>query len=177
MVLHITWPRNLSSCQRDPTRQPRSFFGVSEDTIRAILLKFGLWGHVFSTDNNDGVDILHRDLSSLPILSAGQSQLLTMARAGVKKYAISASGRFLDPYNVLPKPVLLLDEPTASLDPAPESKIHELIDTEFVEKGCTYIISHRSSVLSNDARPNRDIIAWIQDGSMVEVGNPGEIRT
>lgn len=81
-------------------------------------------------------------------MSAGQKQLLTIARAMVED-----------------APMMILDEATSSVDTRTEIKIQEAMDK--LTKGRTsFVIAHRLSTIKN-----ADIILVLKDGDIIESGN------
>jgi ATP-binding cassette subfamily B protein len=85
-------------------------------------------------------------------LSGGQRQRLALARA-----------LLLDP------PLLLLDDPTAAVDPGTEHEIIEALDTA-VQGRTTFIVAHRLSTLRR-----ADRILVLERGSLVQVGTHREL--
>lgn len=86
------------------------------------------------------------------LLSVGQKQRLSIARALVRN-----------------APVLILDEPTASLDAETESRV--LANLEQWSQGrVVFLITHRVSTLSRV-----DQIAFLADGQVVENGSHAEL--
>jgi len=81
-------------------------------------------------------------------LSAGQRQRLSIARAIVRD-----------------TPILILDEPTASLDAETEHRILENL-SDWGEDRIVFIITHRLSTIKN-----ADQIAFLKDGRITEVGS------
>lgn len=155
---------------------------LSNETLIASLQKTELWSRfqqgATGMDEYFGVDsrsssafhhILDTKLSDLPELSVGQTQLLALCRALVKAHSAQCIGR---------KPVVLLDEVTASLDPATESIVHRLIDEAFTEKGHTVLwVAHRIDVLTKYTPPGRDVVVVVLgDGRLQEVITDGSLE-
>ncbi|KAI1297079.1 putative ABC transporter [Xylaria venustula] len=107
--------------------------------------------------------ILGQTIAGKNELSIGQTQLFAMARALVRASELRAAGI---------RPVVLLDEVTASMDANTEATIHEVIESEFTANGLTVIIvAHRAGVLSGDTgKPGRDVVLWVRDGRLENVG-------
>ncbi len=150
----------------DPSgRVPRSI-------LRDALLSVDMWVPVSAV--SPGADPFDQPMSSLPSFSVGQTQLLAMARAVVKRHALAGAGEYHDDEPC--RPILLLDEATSSLDAATEAKIYDIVQSEFTEKGyAVVIVAHRVSILAKRMRPG-DRVAWIQDGRVVKVGNADDLR-
>ena len=85
-------------------------------------------------------------------LSGGQRQRLAIARALVRN-----------------APVLILDEPSAALDPATETQLVEAL-ARLIRGRTTFIISHRFSTLRFATR-----IAVLERGRLVELGTHAEL--
>ncbi len=129
------------------------------------LQKTGIWTALCGSDAADANKVLNRKVSELPALSAGQTQLLGLARALVKKAVLKAEC----------KPVILLDEVTSSLDAATEALIYDLMDEEFAAQGYTVItIAHRLSAVSDRMKPT-DIVVTMADGVIQKVGGAEEV--
>ena len=85
-------------------------------------------------------------------LSSGQRQRLSIARAIVRD-----------------TPILILDEPTASLDAETEHQVLENL-RQWGEQRIVFIITHRLSTIKN-----ADQIALIAEGKVVELGSHDEL--
>lgn len=154
---------------------------VPDAVVIDSLRKVHIWHHL-SSHVEGGEEqcraLLDKNLSALPVLSVGQTQLLSLARAIIKKWTLSSSatedGRLSGT-----KPVLLLDEATSSLDPVTEGIIHDVIETEFSDQGHTIImVTHRPSMLAGRMRESRDFFVVMSNGCIDEVkGAPaGKVR-
>lgn len=149
---------------------------ASDDVIVEALRKTGLFEHFAERggtgtanlgSGNDtvveGHPILDQRVSAFPELSVGQSQLFALCRALVKVHLLRDEGV---------RPIILLDEVTASLDAATEAAIHDIIDEELTRNGHTVIvIAHRLGVLSRHARPGQDVVVQLGDGRVRDVSN------
>ncbi|EGX88465.1 ATP-binding cassette transporter, putative [Cordyceps militaris CM01] len=136
--------------------------GQKADTTEIVhaLKKTGLWSLVCPSNEMQDDQVLAQKVSQLPILSAGQTQMIGLSRALVKKTLLEESC----------KPVLLLDEVTSSMDASTESLIYDLVHTEFAAIGHTVIIvAHRLGAISGRMRPN-DIVITLSDGKVQSVG-------
>ena len=70
--------------------------------------------------------------------------------------------------------ILLLDEPTASLDPAHQLRIMDLMERFRQQEGVTVImVSHDLNLASTYA----DRLMLLKDGEVVRVGTPGQVLT
>jgi phosphate transport system ATP-binding protein len=114
----------------------------AEETMRHYLSEVGLWKEV--------ADRLDRSALSL---SGGQQQRLSLARA----LALSPE-------------ILLLDEPTASLDRLAASKIEELI-LELKERYSVIMVSHSLT----QARKLADFLTVLTDGRVEETFSSSEL--
>jgi ATP-binding cassette subfamily C (CFTR/MRP) protein 1 len=146
------------------------------------LEKTRLWHHFlnnksFPGDTSTARDIskiLNSPLSSLPQLSTGQQQLISLARAVLRAQPPTTSIPYTDDIPAKIKPILLLDEATSSLDEETEAMIYEIIQQEFTDKGYTVIaISHRLSALAKGWKKGRDILMRMSNGRIEEVGSLG----
>jgi len=86
-------------------------------------------------------------------LSAGQVQRIAIARAFLKD-----------------APLLILDEPTSSLDPASEVFIRQALE-RLMQNRTVLVIAHRYNTISHAQQ-----IAVLEDGCLVEVGQPANLE-
>jgi len=119
---------------------------VSDEEVRCALRQACLWDRFSSIP--EGLDTKLLDNT----LSGGELQRLTIARAFLRNPS-----------------VLLLDEPTSSLDMETESYIQEAMDT-LLRKRTSLIIAHRLSTIMKS-----DWIYVIHEGSVVEQGTHEEL--
>ena len=104
----------------------------------------------FITSMDDGYDSELGDRGSK--LSAGQRQRLTIARAVIRD-----------------RPILILDEPTASLDAATEQRVMGNL-AEWGRDRVVFLVTHRLSTIRN-----ADQIAFLEHGRVAEVGTHDEL--
>ncbi|KIX01229.1 uncharacterized protein Z518_08954 [Rhinocladiella mackenziei CBS 650.93] len=121
------------------------FRGASDHQITQTLVRVGVWDMI---RDQGGLD---KEID-IAAWSAGQKQLLCLSRAMVRKCRI-----------------LILDEMASSVDSETESKIQEIIDTEF--KDCTVLaVMHR---LKHVMR--YDSVALLNDGVLLEYDQPASL--
>jgi ABC-type multidrug transport system fused ATPase/permease subunit len=85
-------------------------------------------------------------------LSGGQRQRIAIARAVLRD-----------------APILILDEPTSSLDASAETLVVEALDRLMKGKTCIVIAHHLSTIR------NADAIFVVKDGAIAEHGTHGEL--
>lgn len=160
----------------DPSRT------LPDDSLVTALEKTQLWRHICragGTATQEPEDILDLSLSSIPPLSTGQLQLLSLSRAILRRQVQWTSGLSNTQCHDMPgetKPILLLDEATSSLDPETESVVQDVIQEEFTDKGHTVIIvAHRVGALAKGMRQGIDVVVWMKDGRIEKVGGVKDI--
>lgn len=118
---------------------------------KECLIKAGLWERVAKWE--EGIDApMTREITEGLVLSGGQQQKLLMARALYKD-----------------APILILDEPTATLDPIAESQTYEQFRQIALDKSAIYI-SHRLA-----STRFCDKIAFLSGGRITEEGTHEEL--
>ncbi|KAE9376652.1 ABC transporter [Stipitochalara longipes BDJ] len=164
----------------------------SDEEIVVALKKTQLWKQFSCTEQNghqpssteiqstvsNVPEILDSHLSTLPQLSTGQQQLLSLARAVLRAQppVLAVPYTDLTPAPIKIKPILLLDEATSSLDEETEAIIYDIIQQEITDKGHTVIaISHRLGALKKGWKKGRDILARMTDGRIEWVGDLGDV--
>lgn len=114
--------------------------------------------------------ILDSPLNSLPSLSAGQAQLLSLARAILRSQS-SPHDHFRDSS----KQILLMDEATSSLDPKTERICHDLIDKWFTKRGFTVVmVTHRLGTALKGMGEECGRVVWLEAGKIKKVESPGD---
>ncbi|PQE27280.1 hypothetical protein CJF32_00000248 [Rutstroemia sp. NJR-2017a WRK4] len=151
---------------------------LPNEILISALEKTQLWAHFLQAASTAATNIhlesnphphpiLDANLSLLPSLSTGQTQLLALCRALVKAKSRQCIGR---------KPMVLLDEVTASLDPGMEELISGVVEEGFVEKGFTVVcVAHRREVWIKGVREGRGRVVVVGEGGIKE-GWEGEER-
>ena len=125
-----------------------------EDSERLLesLEKAGLWERVQALPKG-AQTFMNKDLDEAGVaLSGGEVQKLMLARALYKD-----------------APMVILDEPTAALDPIAESEMYERYD-ELVQGRTAVFISHRLS-----STRFCDRILFLENGRITEEGTHGEL--
>ena len=122
------------------------------ERLRESLEKAGLWERVQTLPKQAGTT-MNRDLDEEGVsLSGGELQKLMLARALYKD-----------------APTVILDEPTAALDPIAESEMYEKYD-ELIQGRTAVFISHRLS-----STRFCDRILFLEKGRITEEGTHGEL--
>lgn len=133
---------------------------ASDEVIVDALHRVQVWQHL-AGEKMDARTILNAQLSDLPILSTGHSQLLCLARSIVRKHIVclAAAGA---------RPILLLDEATASLDPETEPLVYDVIDEVFA--GHTIlVVAHKMGSPSGGLRRWANMFVHLRDGRLERV--------
>lgn len=155
---------------------------ASRPVLLAALRLTGLWNllsgagpenheDTMLADEEDDLEtrVLDKPFSSLPVLSAGQTQLLALSRALVRRSVLSgpvtpAEG-YTDFDRVGSRPIILLDEVTSSLDPITEGKLLDIVREEFVDQGHTVLmVTHRLDAVRGRMREGKDAVLWMGQG-------------
>ncbi|KAK2778498.1 ATP-binding cassette [Colletotrichum kahawae] len=154
-------------------------FSLDDIVIISTLQRTGLWSHFTSGASeippSEAKDILDTPISSLPQMSTGQIQLFALSRAmlqmreaPVVSYVLGQQERG--------KPILLLDEATASLDPETEAAMSRIIHDEFTAKGHTVIsISHKLGGIGKNMREGQDAVVLLSNGKVEKIGTVQEV--
>lgn len=125
--------------------------GTRQARVRECLAKAGLWEKISACGN--GIDEpMTKEITDGIVLSGGEQQKLLMARALYKD-----------------APILLLDEPTAALDPIAESQTYGQFHEIASNKTAIYI-SHRLA-----STRFCDKIAFLSGGKVTEEGSHEEL--
>ncbi|MCM1540522.1 MAG: ABC transporter ATP-binding protein/permease [Blautia sp.] len=125
---------------------------ADQGRLRASLQKAELWDKVQTLENGERT-YMNRDIDPSGVqLSGGELQKLMLARALYKD-----------------APVLILDEPTAALDPIAESRLYEKY-YEMTREKTSIFISHRLS-----STKFCDRILFMENGRITEEGRHEEL--
>lgn len=125
---------------------------IDRERVRECLTLSGLWQKVSSLPQKEDTPLGASILDDGIALSGGENQKLWMARALYKN-----------------APMLLLDEPTAALDPLAEQQIYQKY-MEMVEGRTSVFISHRLA-----STRFCDRILLLEDGTIIEQGTHDEL--
>ncbi|MCM1065360.1 MAG: ABC transporter ATP-binding protein/permease [Eubacterium sp.] len=125
---------------------------ADQERLRASLQKAELWDKVQTLESGERT-YMNRDIDPSGVqLSGGELQKLMLARALYKD-----------------APVLILDEPTAALDPIAESRLYEKY-YEMTREKTSIFISHRLS-----STKFCDRILFMENGQITEEGRHEEL--
>lgn len=142
-VLPVTVAENISGRKTDETDMPR---------VYDCMKKSGIYDKIMSLPQKENMRLVKAVFDDATDLSGGQMQKLALAKALYKD-----------------APVLLLDEPTAALDPIAEQEMY-LSYAEFSRGKSSVFISHR---LASTRFCDRIIL--IADGNIAEEGTHAEL--
>ncbi|KAH8664569.1 ABC transporter [Xylariales sp. PMI_506] len=126
----------------------------SDEEIASALNKVGLWNLIQRKANGAASDTsgVLDTVMDADFLSHGQRQLFCLARAMLK-----------------PGKVLILDEPTSSVDTQTDAQIQQIIRSEFSHHTIIMIAHRLSSLLDFDQ------VAVLDAGQLVEFGKPADL--
>ena len=142
-VLPVTIAENISGRKTEEIDYPRLY---------DCMKKAGIYEKVMSLPERENTRLVKSVYDDATDLSGGQMQKLALARALYKD-----------------APVLLLDEPTAALDPIAEQEMY-LSYAQFSVEKTSVFISHRLA-----STRFCDRILLIADGQIVEEGTHGQL--
>lgn len=142
-VLPVTVAENISGSKADETDMPR---------VYECMKKSGIYDKVMDLSQKENTRLVKSVYDDATDFSGGQMQKLALAKALYKD-----------------APVLLLDEPTAALDPIAEQEMY-LSYAEFSKDKSSVFISHR---LASTRFCDRIIL--IADGNIAEEGSHSEL--
>ena len=142
-VLPVTIAENISGRKIEETDLQR---------VYECMKKSGIYEKVMSLPEKENTRLCKTVYDDATELSGGQMQKLALAKALYKD-----------------APILLLDEPTAALDPIAEQEMY-LSYSKFAEEKSSVFISHR---LASTRFCNRIIL--IKDGQIAEEGTHSEL--
>jgi len=143
MILPFTIAENVSM---------KSGRKTDKNLVWSCLEKAGLGEHIKTHEKGIDSKMLKNIDADGIMLSGGQQQKLLLARALYKD-----------------APILLLDEPTAALDPIAESEVYEKFNEMSQNKTAVYI-SHRLA-----STRFCDRIVFLKDGAASEIGTHWEL--
>ncbi len=118
------------------------------ERVRASLKKTGMMKRINNMDDNINTTIYQRSKENGVEISGGEAQKIAISRALYKE-----------------APIVILDEPTAALDPKSEAEVYEKFN-ELVENKTAFFISHRMSSCKFC-----DKVVVIDAGKIVEQGH------
>lgn len=116
-----------------------------DSEVNVSLKKVGLKKHINSNT------VLSKEFGGIE-LSGGEWQKIATARAIFKESA-----------------VLVLDEPTAAIDPLEETKLYKLYNELSIGKTSIFVTHRLGSVLFSD------LVLYLEDGRIVEMGSHAEL--
>lgn len=155
-----------------------AFERYSDNQVVCALEEARLWAHFSKLGDGEeqcllgtsrlGVEeVLDQPLTSFPPLTLGQLQLLSLSRAVLR----SRPPLKMPHLESSSKPILLLDEATASLDLETEAFVQDLIHKKFTSQGHTVImVAHRVGLeMGSNGTREFDKVIWMDQGKVVRV--------
>jgi ABC-2 type transport system ATP-binding protein len=128
-----------------------------------VMENMRLYGHLYNVHRVDArIATLARELDLGPILNRPAGQL----SAGQKTRVALAKALINQPE------VLLLDEPTASLDPDTGDMVRTWLEQYRAESGCTILLASHN--MAEVERLCTDVV-MLKQGRVVDRGSPGEL--
>ncbi|HNX15464.1 MAG TPA: ABC transporter ATP-binding protein [Oscillospiraceae bacterium] len=122
--------------------------------VKDCLERAGIWEHVSQLPQAENTQLLRFIHDDGVMLSGGEQQKLLLARSLYKQ-----------------APVLILDEPTAALDPISESEVYDKYQ-ELAGSSTVLFISHRLA-----STRFCDRIFFLENGAITERGSHAELMT
>ena len=141
-VLAATVAQNVAQCKD----------GIDRERVKACIAQAGLTSKIESLHDSYDAFLNREVYEEATELSGGETQRLMLARALYKN-----------------APILILDEPTAALDPIAESEIYEAYN-EMTEGKSAVFISHRLA-----STRFCDRIVLLENGAVAESGTHREL--
>ena len=129
-----------------------SSYDGDEDRVILATEQAGIKSRIDSMENGIDSIIYQRNTKAGVEISGGEAQKIAIARALYKD-----------------SPIVILDEPTAALDPRSEAEIYEKFNT-LIENKMSIFISHRMS-----STKFCDKVVVLEEGSIDEIGTHSEL--
>ncbi|KAH8430776.1 uncharacterized protein LDX57_008439 [Aspergillus melleus] len=195
LPVHIVRRRGVIAVPQDPFLLPDASLRFNLDpynqhqdaALIQALKQTGLWSQLSPSsssefqeasgatstfrDRSSDFELLDKPLSTFPPISTGQMQMFALAQALLRVQALSSStysnNSDIAYDDIGPKPIVILDEASSSLDLETENRMHELLKEQAINKGHTVImISHRDGSMQKGLRPGVDAVVWLRDGKV-----------
>jgi ABC-2 type transport system ATP-binding protein len=148
------------ACQIGYVSQQAAF--DEEMTAWENMKFYGRLFHVASSALNERIGAV---LSLVGLLQAGDMQVSQLSGGMRRRLAIARA--------LVPEPrILLLDEPTANLDPISKHQIWDLIDVLKAERGISVLLSTNDMT---EAQRLCDVVHLLKGGTCVVQGNPTDL--
>ena len=143
-ILPASVAKNIALCEEDK---------IDRERLEKCMRLANIYDKVQSLPDKENTLMVHEIHEGGVSFSGGEQQRLLLARALYKSYA----------------PILILDEPTAALDPIAENDLYRQYST-FAEGKTSFYISHR---LSSTRFCDRIIL--VENGKIAETGTHNEL--